>query len=56
MDFPQGECKLPGVKSKSSKKTHFLLSKVRSLKLYPLAILMPLDENPFIVQCPPFEI
>ena len=49
MDFPQGECKLPGVKSKSSKKTHFLLSKVRSLKLYSLAILMSLDENPFTV-------
>ena len=49
MDFPQGACKLPGVKAKSSKKTHFLLSKVRSLKLCPLAILMPLEENPYTV-------
>ena len=30
-------------------KTHFLLSKVRSLKLCPLAILMPLEENPYTV-------
>ena len=30
-------------------KTHFLLSKVISLKLCPLAILMPLEENPYIV-------
>ena len=30
-------------------KTHFLLSKVRSLKLCPLAILMLLEENPYIV-------
>ena len=43
MDFPQGACKLPGVKA------HFLLSKVISLKLCPLAILMPLEENPHIV-------
>ena len=27
-------------------KTHFLLSKVRSLKFCPSAILMPLEENP----------
>ena len=31
----------------------FLLSKVNGLKLCPLAILMPLDENPYIV--PHFE-
>ena len=49
MDFPQGAWKLLGVKAKSSKKTHFLLSKVRSLKLFPLAILMPLEENPYTV-------
>ena len=30
-------------------KTHFLLSKVRSLKVYPLAILMLLEENPYMV-------
>ena len=30
-------------------KTHFLLSKVWSLELCPLAILMPLEENPYIV-------
>ena len=49
MDFPQGACKLPGVKAKSSEKNHFLLGKVRSLKLCPLAILMLLEENPYIV-------
>ena len=31
------------------RKIHFLLSKVRSLKLCPLAILMPLEENPYTV-------
>ena len=36
-------------KSKKLWKTHFLLSKVRSLKLCPLAILMPLEENLYIV-------
>ena len=49
MDFPQGACKLPGVKAKSSKKVTFLLSKVRCLKLCPLSILMPLEENPYTV-------
>ena len=49
MDFPQGACKLPGVKAKSSEKLTFLLSKVRSVKLSPLAILMPLEENPYTV-------
>ena len=29
--------------------TNFLLSKVISLKLCPLAILMPLEENPYII-------
>ena len=48
MDFPQGACKLSGVKAKSFEKTHFLLSKVRSLKLCPLAILMPLEKKPYI--------
>ena len=48
MDFPQGACKLLGVKAKSYKKTHFLLSKARSLKLCPLPILMPLEENSYI--------
>ena len=36
------------VEAKNSEKTHFLLSKVKSLKICPLAILMPLEENPFI--------
>ena len=36
-------------KSYKFQKTHFLLSKVRSLKLCPLAILMPLEENPYTV-------
>ena len=49
MIFPQGACKLPGLKAKSFQKTHFLLSKVRSLKICPLAILMPLEENPYTV-------
>ena len=31
------------------RKTRFLLSKVRSLKLCPLAILKTLEENPYIV-------
>ena len=43
MDFPQS-CKRAKVP-----KTHFSLSKVRSLKLCPLAILMPLEENPYTV-------
>ena len=47
MNFPQGACKLPGVNLKVPK-THFLLSKVRTLKICPLAIPIPLEENPYI--------
>ena len=36
-------------KSKKIRKNNLLLSKVRSLKLCPLAILMPLEENPYVV-------
>ena len=36
-------------KSKKFWKTDFLLSKVRTLKLCPLAILIPLKESPYIV-------
>ena len=35
-------------KSYKFQETHFLLSKVRSLELWPLPILMPLGENPEI--------
>ena len=30
-------------------KTYFLLSKAKTQKLCPLAILMPLEENPYIL-------
>ena len=46
MDFPQGACKVPGVKARSSKKLTFYQVK---LKLCPLAILMPFEEKPYTV-------
>ena len=45
--FLKGHANCQGEKQKFQK-THFLLSKVKSLKLCPLAILMPLEENPYI--------
>ena len=44
MDFPQGACKLPGVKAKSSEKLTFYQVKSKTL-----AILMLLEENPYTV-------
>ena len=35
--------------SQKFQKTPFLLTKLKSLKLCPLAILMPLEENPYKV-------
>ena len=35
--------------SQKFQKTPFLLTKLKSLKLCPLAILMPLEENPYTV-------
>ena len=41
----QGASKLPEVKVKSSKKSHLLLSKLTSLNLLVLAVLIPLEVN-----------
>ena len=46
--FFKGHENCQGVKVKSSEKGSFLLNKVKSVKLCPLAILMPLEENTYI--------